>query len=740
MYVHFLVAAPLIILTVFMIAFSIYNVSSAIAELNRNYNDALRQFSEKTETEINRCITYTLALENNQIIYPAFQRTYTLEQLNDIQHSLKNIAETLNSIDSIFIIDRSKKMIIAEGGYYSLPYYFENVYKYDSYNYNYWDKFKILDSSDYRVISPSIVSQNGKTKNIIPIVFRQLNNTKISNYVIVNISLDALIGNFEAHKYTENTRLFILNKYTGQIFSPNPDDSGYYIFDTDLYSMLISNANSFEHRTDDGVRTIIYSYSTTNSILGYTYFACIPYMDILKKQLPIMLCIFLAIMSMIILSYIIALKNSNKIFLPLESLAKNSICSQPSQGENTDFFKFLQDSAIRLAKSNSDLINILPFAQEKYLINYLNSSDYTIDVQAKEIISASLPFSHDFFCSIIIQLYPTNLMYDNYTSAEYENIQIGFYNIVKEYFSTYFDTFIISSEKETLYIIINTDNKKLQEEIGKILSEIKSCLQNDSEYVELFIGMGNVHYDLSGLKLSHKEALNSLQIMPKSRPNILFSTDKTIKYVFSNRNETRLLNALISNNIECAKDIINDSVKKNECIDSRSLKQFYSQILNIILKAIRIKKIPFSDQNKYDFEICHEMLDRSVDNIYKYILSLLDLFDTNYKKEDVSKDIVQYINENYCSNMLSLESLAQVFNINSSYLSVLLKNTLGIGFHDYLNNLRITKAQHMLAETNKPIQDIFCETGFNNKQTFIRSFKAVTHVTPGEYRRNKNAR
>ena len=42
--------------------------------------------------------------------------------------------------------------------------------------------------------------------------------------------------------------------------------------------------------------------------------------------------------------------------------------------------------------------------------------------------------------------------------------------------------------------------------------------------------------------------------------------------------------------------------------------------------------------------------------------------------------------------------------------------------------------------TDKPIQDIFRETGFNNKQTFIRSFKAVAHVTPGEYRRNKNAK
>ena len=90
--------------------------------------------------------------------------------------------------------------------------------------------------------------------------------------------------------------------------------------------------------------------------------------------------------------------------------------------------------------------------------------------------------------------------------------------------------------------------------------------------------------------------------------------------------------------------------------------------------------------------------------------------------------------------MLSLESIAQVFNINSSYLSVLLKNTLSIGFHDYLNNLRITEAKRLLTQTDKPIQDIFHDVGFNNKQTFIRSFKNVTHITPSEYRKNKHAR
>lgn len=736
----FLITIPLIIISIFMIIFTGYNIASEINALKKSYNISLKHFSEKSENEINKCIKFTQAFENNSIILPALMCDYTISDLTDIQVSLKNATETFDTIDSICIIDRTNKMVIGQGKYSPISEYFSETYNYSSYDYDYWNSFKFLDSAPYRIMSPSIVTVEGETKNIIPVVFRQLNGTKINSYLIVNLSLDSLLAGYNSDKYTENTIFYVLNNYTGQIFSTIPGDSGKYINNTPLYQSLLSETASFKYTSDDGILSIICRYSATDSLLGYTYFAKTPYMDIIMMQLPNTLFSLLAVGIIMMLAYILALKNSNKILHPLEQIAKTFNGDKTIDYEGTDFFEYLQTSAKYLVKNNSKLSNILPYAQEKYLINYLNSTDYTIDNPTKEIISASLPFKHNFFCSVIIQLYPTNLLYDSYTNAEYINIQNGFYNIVKEYFIAKFDTFIVSSEKETLYIIINTDNQNPLEEINSILNKIKVCLNNDSEYVELFIGLGETHEGLSGLKESHNEALNSLQITPKSKPNILFSIDKTIKYIFSNNDEANLLNALITNNTKKAMEIINYSVQKNENIDNRSLKQLYSQILNTILKAIRIKKIPFSEQGKYDFEICYELLSKSVDKIYQHILSLLDLFNVQDTKETITKDIVSYINDNYSDSMLSLESIAQVFNINSSYLSVLLKNTLSIGFHDYLNNLRITEAKRLLTQTDKPIQDIFHDVGFNNKQTFIRSFKNVTHITPSEYRKNKHAR
>lgn len=728
---------PIVVVLIFSTAMTAYNITLETRDLKNEYRNSLEQASQKSETEINTCIKYISMLENNPSIVSALNGSYT--DIETVQKALKKARDTFYSIDSVFILDRENHTIISEE--YSMPLseYLDNHYKYTSYDSNYWEKLKIFDSSPYRIMSPSIVTSGVESKKIIPVVFRQLNDTKTRNYLILNISLDILLDAVDSDRYTKNTYIFVMNKYTGQIFNTNGGLSDRIIRNEPIYRCLILNNISFEYR-DHGTKYIFCTYSSSDSLLGYTYFACTPYMDIVRMQYPRIALSIISILLLLFFSYLITLKNAGKIFSPLEQVAQTFNKGELPGDVPADFFEYLQSSAKYLVKNNSELSNVLPYAQEKYLINYLNMSEYTIDESAKEVIKQSLPFKYNYFCSVIIQLYPTNLLYDSYTNAEYINIQSGFYNIVKEYFTSKFETFIISSEKDTLYIIINTDNESPEEDIRSILTQIRECLANDTDFVELFIGLGKTHPDLTGLKKSHEEAINSLQITPKSRSQILFNVDKTVKYVFSNADEEDLLSALLENNPDRAVEIINYSLKRNEHIDNRSLKQLYSQILNIILKAIRIKKISFNKQNKYDFEINYELMLKTPTEIHKTILSMIELFRTKTKKESSAENIVNYIKDNFRNNSLSLDSIAHEFDVNSSYLSTLLKNTLSIGFHDYLNRLRITEAKRLLTETDTPIQDIFVEVGYNNKQTFIRAFRAVTHVTPSEFRKKKHVR
>ena len=55
-------------------------------------------------------------------------------------------------------------------------------------------------------------------------------------------------------------------------------------------------------------------------------------------------------------------------------------------------------------------------------------------------------------------------------------------------------------------------------------------------------------------------------------------------------------------------------------------------------------------------------------------------------------------------------------------------------FKQYLTLLRIAKAKDLLTSTNEKIDDIAIECGFNNRNSFIRSFKQAVGTTPGQYR------
>ena len=86
---------------------------------------------------------------------------------------------------------------------------------------------------------------------------------------------------------------------------------------------------------------------------------------------------------------------------------------------------------------------------------------------------------------------------------------------------------------------------------------------------------------------------------------------------------------------------------------------------------------------------------------------------------------------------LTLSDIAERFHLNPSYFSKRFKTVIGTGFKEYINNLRITKSEKMLLETNKNITEIAFECGFENSNYYGDAFKQKNGVSPTEYRKLK---
>ena len=83
---------------------------------------------------------------------------------------------------------------------------------------------------------------------------------------------------------------------------------------------------------------------------------------------------------------------------------------------------------------------------------------------------------------------------------------------------------------------------------------------------------------------------------------------------------------------------------------------------------------------------------------------------------------------------LSLKHIAELMNVNASYLSAAFKKECGETLTEYVNRKRIEMATFILSHSNKQIQTIAEECGILDANYFIKLFKKQYGMTPTQYR------
>ena len=101
---------------------------------------------------------------------------------------------------------------------------------------------------------------------------------------------------------------------------------------------------------------------------------------------------------------------------------------------------------------------------------------------------------------------------------------------------------------------------------------------------------------------------------------------------------------------------------------------------------------------------------------------------------DVVEDALRYIDENYCSEDICLNTVAQATKVSANYLSTAFSQKVGCPFVEYLTEKRISRAKQLLKETGKRAGEIAFEVGYKDPRYFSSVFKRIQGCTPSEYR------
>jgi AraC-like DNA-binding protein len=112
----------------------------------------------------------------------------------------------------------------------------------------------------------------------------------------------------------------------------------------------------------------------------------------------------------------------------------------------------------------------------------------------------------------------------------------------------------------------------------------------------------------------------------------------------------------------------------------------------------------------------------------------------NYRpvESDVKKDsksvFIDYINNNFQNNQLTIESVSKETGISQRKITNYIQQQFTCNYKTYLNRLRINESKRLLIETELNIGEVAFKVGFNNQTHFNRVFKTETGVSPTEFR------
>lgn len=144
------------------------------------------------------------------------------------------------------------------------------------------------------------------------------------------------------------------------------------------------------------------------------------------------------------------------------------------------------------------------------------------------------------------------------------------------------------------------------------------------------------------------------------------------------------------------------------------------------------------DQEKQLFERIFDLKSREEiriwfhDTVMAPIMHKLEQQRKSHAKQ-ISEQVIEMVHRRFDTE-LTLEACAAKLNYHPNHLGPLFSRETGISFSEYLQQYRLQMAKQWLVETDMKIGEIAERLTYTNPQNFIRFFRKMEDMTPGQFR------
>lgn len=646
---------------------------------------------------------------------------------------LDEFCENKSYVYNAFVHCSKSDFVVSNTVQKTEDFYAGNVYQ--DYEYDEW-RGTFIDKKQYNKFYPMETLQNGK--KIITFVNTMYNNKNdVIGSLVIQINAKSIVGDIFLEELERGSSLYVLDNFKNTLIAFGGTDG-----DIEAIPFVDINKKGCVENDD---RVIIF---TTASGYRWTYAVAIPE-SVMFEQLKPMKMYFALIMSIYALSAFAILlvamrKNKKRMQKILKKLGiKDSNHGGIGVEEIVSGIDDLVANNLALSDSVKDREN---YIKQRAIIDVLTGkTNKDCEEKLKE---AGIVFGNGLFCEIVVQIEDEGLLRE----ADLKKSNLShtcIINVFSEIFSKICKSYVAEIDGKHIAFILNFENENnFVSEITDLCTQTRTILLAEFEMV-VEIGISTVDSEISKLNRLYNEALIALDYKTEPGQNVIFYDDvigeeKLVSvYYYPSDIEERIINYVRvgdASNLIKVLDMLVEKNIKNPSVRNSSKNCFYYDLLGTYMKA--------ADLVEYDSELMHKLILKEDDNYIsiKNSVSVLcgefiNICRLSHKFQEAGVDktaekIKQYVDDNYSDINLGVFTIADQFGLSRQTVSKKFSQAFGEKLNEYITEVRMAKAKELLATTNLNGFRIAEMVGYADSSTFIRVFKKLYGVTPGQYKKN----
>ena len=409
--------------------------------------------------------------------------------------------------------------------------------------------------------------------------------------------------------------------------------------------------------------------------------------------------------------------------------------------------KFQREMQVYEKNSNRDFFEALVCGSMDMMEVYKKAEKLGLDIvaEAYNILIFTMNSEEDF-----------SGQKEGYSEWEAESLEM-----LEDFFSDNTSAMLFRCNIFSYGVLIKGQKETIDENTRSCIDEIKKILDRKEQKRQWFVAVGESVERLSQLQKSYHSASRAFSQRYLYGENILYydemelmehrsgqadtNDNAYLKNVDVNALNPAILQKFLSNGLQEETEIfVKDYFYAigQEPMESLVFRNYV--ILNVRFSVLSFLKSLGCDTEEMEPENTEEILAESGKNIEsaityakKMISQAITIRDQNSgnKNRSILKTAVDFIDEHYMDEDISLNTAANVANVSSNHFSALFSQNMGQTFIEYLTTLRMNKAKELLRCTGMRSSEIAGEVGYKDAHYFSYLFKKTQGMTPSEYRK-----